>query len=104
MRSPAAVKIALLIAGRIGGKLILYHGWIDQNISPRNSIRYYESAEEVMGGGETRDFARLFLAPGMGHCGGSPSALDALSGIESWASNPGARKKRPANCGFACDE
>ena len=71
---------------RLGGKLVMYHGWVDQNISPRNSIRYYESIEEVMGGDETRDFARLFLAPGMGHCGGGPgpNTLDGLAAVEAW--------------------
>ncbi len=49
---------------RLGGKLLIYHGWLDQNISPRNSIQYYESVEEIFGK-ETRDFARLFLAPGL---------------------------------------
>ena len=71
---------------RLGGKLLMYHGWLDQNISPRNSIRYYENVEEVFGGDETRDFARLFLAPGMGHCGGGagPNTFDALSALENW--------------------
>jgi feruloyl esterase len=70
---------------RLGGKLILYHGWLDQNISPRNSIQYYESVEEVMGE-QTRDFARLFMAPGMGHCGGGPgpNMLDGLTALENW--------------------
>jgi feruloyl esterase len=70
---------------RLGGKLILYHGWLDQNISPRNSIRYYESVEDVMGN-DTRDFARLFMAPGMGHCGGGPgpNTLDGLTALENW--------------------
>lgn len=58
----------------------------------RNSIRYYESVEEVMGGDETRDFARLFLAPGMGHCGGGPgpNTLDGLAAVEAWV-----EKKQP---------
>lgn len=70
-----------------GGKLILYHGWIDQNISPRNTIQYFESVQEKMGGEKnTGDFLRLFLAPGMGHCGGGlgPNTLDALTSLEQW--------------------
>jgi feruloyl esterase len=72
---------------KLGGKLIMYHGWIDQNISPRNSIQYFENVRETMGGEkETLDFVRLFLAPGMGHCGGGPgpNTLDALSALEQW--------------------
>ncbi len=70
-----------------GGKLIMYHGWIDQNISPRNSIQYFESVQQKMGGEKkTGDFLRLFMAPGMGHCGGGPgpNTLDALSALERW--------------------
>ena len=70
-----------------GGKLILYHGWLDQNISPRNTIEYFESVQKTMGGpGKTGDFARLFMAPGMAHCSGGPgpNMLDALSSLEQW--------------------
>lgn len=72
---------------KLGGKLIMYHGWLDQNISPRNSIQYFESVQETMGGEkETQDFLRLFMAPGMGHCGGGPgpNTLDALTALEQW--------------------
>jgi feruloyl esterase len=40
-----------------------------------------------MGGAKaTQDFYRLFLAPGMGHCGGGagPNTLDGLSSLEQW--------------------
>ena len=70
---------------KLGGKLILYHGWLDQNIAPRNSIRYFESVQETLGE-DTKDFFRLFMLPGMGHCGGGPgpNTLDALSSLEQW--------------------
>jgi feruloyl esterase len=72
---------------KLGGKLILYHGWLDQNISPRNSIQYFENVQEAMGGEKaTQNFMRLFLMPGTGHCGGGPgpNTLDALSSLEQW--------------------
>jgi feruloyl esterase len=50
-----------------GGKLILYHGWSDAAISPLNSIAYYQSLVAGMGS-TTKDFARLFMAPGLQHC------------------------------------
>ena len=62
-----------------GGKLIQYHGWGDAAISPLSSIEYYESARAFLdkfpdprkqGSGNTQDFYRLFMVPGMGHCGG----------------------------------
>src|SRR4029077_6112110 len=54
-----------------GGKLLLYHGWNDQLIAPRNTIDYYDSGRANMGGAQD-DFIRLFMAPGMQHCGGGP--------------------------------
>jgi len=81
---------------KLGGKLIMYHGWLDQNISPRNSVQYFESVQETMGGSqETHDFLRLFMAPGMGHCGGGPgpNMLDTLASLEQWVENAKAPDK-----------
>src|ERR687886_326504 len=37
----------------------------------RGTINYYERVERVMGGERsTQEFARLFMAPGVAHCGG----------------------------------
>jgi feruloyl esterase len=72
---------------KLGGKLIMYHGWIDSFIAPRNSIQYFESVQKTMGGEkQTQDFARLFLAPGMAHCNGGPgpNTMDSLSSLERW--------------------
>ena len=55
-----------------GGKLILYHGWNDAAISPLATIDYYNSVVESVGQQETSSFVRLFLVPGMQHCGGGP--------------------------------
>ncbi len=55
-----------------GGKLILYHGWNDPAISPLNSIDYFRSVEAKLGAKSTGEFARLYLVPGMQHCGGGP--------------------------------
>jgi feruloyl esterase len=57
------------------GKLILYHGWSDPGVAPRNTVDYYEAV--VVGAGEngvaaTQKYVRLFMAPGMQHCGGGP--------------------------------
>ncbi|HEX5483579.1 MAG TPA: tannase/feruloyl esterase family alpha/beta hydrolase [Terriglobia bacterium] len=64
-----------------GGKLIQYHGWADAAIAPMSSIDYYERvlavARRKTGGNalkETQSFYRLFMAPGMEHCGGGPGA------------------------------
>jgi feruloyl esterase len=68
-----------------GGKIIQYHGWSDAALSPRNSVNYYNEVKEVMSGkatpaaGDYRDiqsFYRLFMVPGMGHCGFGPGATE----------------------------
>jgi feruloyl esterase len=68
-----------------GGKLLQYHGWTDPSISPLNSINYYNSVADFMGG-HARDSYRLFMVPGMDHCGGGdgPNTFDALRTIEEW--------------------
>ncbi|HMD38069.1 MAG TPA: tannase/feruloyl esterase family alpha/beta hydrolase [Candidatus Acidoferrum sp.] len=55
-----------------GGKLIIYHGWNDAAISPLNTINYYENVGSKMGQAERDSFVRLFMVPGMQHCGGGP--------------------------------
>jgi hypothetical protein len=53
-----------------GGKLILYHGWSDAAIAPQNTIDYYGSVAAKMGASADGRFVRLFMVPGMQHCGG----------------------------------
>jgi feruloyl esterase len=67
-----------------GGKLIHFHGWNDAAIPPRDSIAYYEAVRAKMG--DTSSFYRLFMAPGMLHCGGGagPNVLSTLPAITSW--------------------
>src|SRR5262245_42121814 len=74
-----------------GGRLIMYHGWNDQLITPLNTINYYNSVSKTMGAKETDDFLRLFMAPGMLHCAGGsgPNAFDALSALERWVEHGG---------------
>ena len=70
-----------------GGKLLQYHGWSDQLISPRSSINYYRSVLDAMGGaGKVDESYRLFMVPGMAHCGGGdgPDQFDAIGALEQW--------------------
>ena len=70
-----------------GGKLILYHGWSDNLISPLNSINYFHTVVSKLGGLEkTGASVRLFMAPGMGHCAGGegPNAFDMIPPLEEW--------------------
>jgi feruloyl esterase len=69
-----------------GGKLIIYHGWGDQNIPPRESVNYYNGLVKTMGKEKVGDAVRLFMVPGMGHCGGGdgPNDFDMLAALERW--------------------
>jgi TonB family protein len=59
---------------RRGGKLIIYHGWSDAALPPMGAVNYYNSVEEAMGLGTPSIFMRIFMVPGMQHCGGGPGA------------------------------
>jgi hypothetical protein len=67
-----------------GGKLILYHGWSDAAIPPTNAVNYYNGVREKMGPAKAETFVRLFMVPGMQHCGGGP-------GPNSFGEYPGPR-------------
>ncbi len=69
-----------------GGKLILWHGWADPNISPLNTLAYHEAVEAQMGKTRTEAFSRLYMLPGVYHCGGGegPSLVDLLTPIMAW--------------------
>lgn len=71
-----------------GGKLLLYHGWNDGAIAPQNTINYYNSVADAMGGSaKVQDSMRLFMAPGMDHCygGDGPFDFDTIAALEQWA-------------------
>ena len=70
-----------------GGKVIIWHGWADQLISAEGTVDYYKRVQEKMGGAaKTAEFARLFMAPGIGHCGGGsgPTPTGQLDALLSW--------------------
>ncbi|SEC83325.1 feruloyl esterase [Streptomyces sp. 3213] len=72
---------------KAGGKLILWHGLGDQHIPAVGTMAYYKAVEKVVGGeAATKTFARLFLLPGVAHCGGGqgPNTFDALTAITDW--------------------
>ena len=78
------------------GKLLIYHGWADSNVSPLNTIKYYKSVEDTLGGAvKTSNNMRLFLEPGMGHCGGGegPNVFDKVGALEQWVEQGKAPEK-----------
>lgn len=70
-----------------GGKAIVWHGLADQLITADGTIDYYKRVQQQMGGPEkTAEFVRLFLAPGVGHCGGGagPTPTGQLEALLAW--------------------
>ena len=70
-----------------GGKLIFFHGDSDPWFSPLDTLGYYRSLAATNGGSEkVAEWSRLFLVPGMAHCGGGPSLddFDMLSAVVDW--------------------
>ena len=67
-----------------GGKLLMYAGWADPVVPPQDTAAYFEKVQKSMG--NTKDFLRLFMAPGMGHCGGGvgPNQFDSLQALDEW--------------------
>lgn len=82
-----AVSTDLSTFAARGGKLIIYQGLSDPVFSADDVIDYYRQLEHDNGSDEkTASFARLFLIPGMTHCGGGPATdqFDALTALEKW--------------------
>jgi feruloyl esterase len=70
-----------------GGKLLFFHGDSDPWFSPLDTLEYYQSLAPANGGAEkVAEWSRIFLVPGMEHCGGGPSLdqFDMLSAVVKW--------------------
>jgi feruloyl esterase len=82
-----------------GGRLIQYHGWSDPQIPAASSTEYYDRVLRAMGGvrGVAGNY-RLFMVPGMAHCGGGTgtSSFDMLAALEQWVENGKAPDSIPA--------
>ena len=68
-----------------GGKLLMYFGWADPALNPLTGVNYYEEVLARMGA-STRDFFRLYMMPGVFHCGGGvgPACFDPLAQVIPW--------------------
>ena len=82
-----------------GGKAIVWHGWADQLISAEGTVDYYTRVQQRMGGAKkTSEFIRLFMAPGVGHCGGGagPAPTGQLEALLAWVEEGKAPETLPA--------
>ena len=70
-----------------GGKLLLYQGWAENGIPPRNVVNYVASVRASTR--NANDAVRLFMIPGMGHCGGGDCAttFDMVAAPERWVTS-----------------
>lgn len=74
-----------------GGKLLMYHGLADPIVTPQNTLDYYAAAQKA-GGGSVAEYFRLFMIPGMDHCGNPGQAgpgiteagFDPVGALEKW--------------------
>ncbi len=69
-----------------GGKLIAFQGWSDDEVFPQDIVDYYGQVQRTMGPSQTRAFFRLFMVPGMDHCGNGSGAdkVEYLAALEAW--------------------
>jgi hypothetical protein len=80
-----------------GGKLITWHGEADELIFPAGTTNYWRRVDAATPG-KTDDFYRLFMAPGVGHCGGGTGAtpVDPLAAVVAWVEQGKAPDVLPA--------
>jgi len=80
-----------------GGKLLMYQGWAENGIPPRNVATYYENVKTKTAG--ANDGVRLFMVPGMGHCGGGDGAttFDMIAALDQWVTTGKAPASIPAS-------
>jgi feruloyl esterase len=81
---------------RRGGKLLMYQGWAEPGIPPRNVVTYYGQVEKRTK--NAKDSVRLFMVPGMGHCGGGDgtSTFDMVAALDQWMTTGKAPASIPA--------
>jgi feruloyl esterase len=78
---------------KLGHKLLVYHGWADWLVPPGEAINYRKAVldwEKRHGGKHNADeFYRLFMIPGMAHCGGGTglTRFDGLPALVNWVEN-----------------
>ena len=82
---PASTNLTTF--SQTGGKLIFFHGDSDPWFSPLDTLGYYNSLAATNGGAErVSEWSKMFLVPGMRHCGGGLALdqFDMLGAVVNW--------------------
>ena len=69
-----------------GGRLLMYHGWADPQIPPRDTIDYFNAVLRASGEVARGRSIQLYMLPGVNHCEGGegPDRFDAVRALEEW--------------------
>ena len=69
-----------------GGKLLIYHGWSDPQVTPYNTINFFHKVLATQGGAGVGTSVQLYMVPGMNHCQGGPGTdtFNKVAAIEDW--------------------
>jgi feruloyl esterase len=69
-----------------GGKLLMYHGWSDPQVTPYNTINFFYKVLETTGGAGVGTSIQLYMVPGMNHCQGGPGTdiFNKVGPLEEW--------------------
>ena len=69
-----------------GGKLLMYHGWSDQQVTPLGSIEYFNDVIAKTSSETAGKSVQLYMVPGMYHCQGGPGtdSFDKMAALEEW--------------------
>jgi feruloyl esterase len=69
-----------------GGKLLMYHGWSDPQVTPYNTIAFFHKVLATQGGAGAGTSIQLYMMPGVNHCAGGPGTdtFDKMKAIEDF--------------------
>jgi feruloyl esterase len=82
-----------------GGRLLMYHGWSDAQVTPLNSINYFQQVVARFGPSVTGRSIQLYMVPGMNHCfgGRGTDQFDEVAALEQWMASGTAPDRIPAS-------
>jgi feruloyl esterase len=82
-----------------GGKLLMYHGWSDAQVTPLNSINYFQKIVSRFGPRVANTSIQLYMVPGMSHCFGGPGTdvFNKVAALEQWMLAGTAPERIPAS-------